>query len=138
MQTLEYFTDGNVSPREVEALFDAADFPGRGGRFDIDDITKMLARADIVVTARSGETLAGIALSLSNYVSVCYLAAFAVHPNFQKNGIGAELIHRSHAAAGGDRLSLVSVSTPQAVGFYEKIGMERCHNGFILPRRRNQ
>lgn len=134
--SITYALDPEVSVADIADLFDAANFPDRDGRFPIDDVAKMVRNSNIVVTARDGSRLVGVALAMTNFASVCFLSSFAVHPNYRGCGTGSALVKHTRLAAGGEKISLVSVSTPDAVGFYERIGMEHCRNGFILPRRR--
>jgi GNAT superfamily N-acetyltransferase len=57
----------------------------------------------------------------------------AVDREFQGTGIGSELIRRTKAAA-GDRSMLLLLSAPEAMEFYQKIGMEAVANGWIIKR----
>jgi len=131
-----FATEMTLSTGDVMCLFDAAEFPGPTGQFDSDQIEAMINHANVIVTARANGELVGAALAMANFSSVCFLVAFVVHPDHQGEGVGAELLRLSRIEGGGDEVSFVTVSTPNAVGFYESAGMEKCENGFIIPRRR--
>jgi len=121
---------------ETEQLFDAAEFPGPTGRFNIGQIENMLLHSNLIVTAKENEKLIGIALSMANFSSVCFLVALAVHSEYQGREIGKNLINKTRKEGDGKKVSFVTVSTPNAVGFYESNGMEHCKNAFIIPRER--
>ena len=46
-----------------------------------------------MVTAWDGEVLAGLARVLSDDVSILYLQDILVHPNYQRRGIGMQLMN---------------------------------------------
>jgi ribosomal protein S18 acetylase RimI-like enzyme len=134
--TLVVQQEPEVSFVEVVQLFDSSNFPDEQTRFSELQVEKMLFNSNLIVTARLETRLIGIAVSMSNFVSVCFLVLFAVDPDNQRSGIGRRLIDETRKIVGGDKVSFVTVSTPGAVEFYEKIGLNRCINAFIAPRRR--
>jgi ribosomal protein S18 acetylase RimI-like enzyme len=134
--TISYSLKPNPSAIETQELFDVASFPDATGRFDTGQIENMLSYANIIVVARDVGNLVGIALSMTNFSSVCFLVALAVHPDYQGQGVGKTLISDTRLETGGGKISFVTVSTPNAVGFYEGVGMEHCNNAFIIPRDR--
>ncbi len=82
----------------------------------------MLRNADVIVTARSGELLVGVSRAITDFSFCTYLSDLAVDVQFQKQGIGRELISRTHAAAG--RVTrLVLLAAPKARSYYPHIGM---------------
>jgi predicted N-acetyltransferase YhbS len=94
-----------------------------------DIMEKMVAEADLIVTARyEADELVGIARSLTDFAYCTYLSDLAVDVRRQKQGIGRELIERTHDAA-GRHTTLILIAAPAAVDYYAKIGMqhnERC------------
>src|SRR4051812_19493390 len=60
----------------------------------------MLERADLILTARSDGLLVGISRAISDFSFCTYLSDLAVDEAFQRQGIGKELIRRTHEAAG--------------------------------------
>ncbi len=128
---------------QSEALFpeDFVDILRRSGlaeRRPVDEpetVRKMVEGADLTITARDGLKLVGVARSLTDFAYCCYLSDLAVDRDYQGRGIGGELIRRTHEAAGGERVSLILISAPAAMGFYPKAGMEPITNGFIIRRK---
>jgi GNAT superfamily N-acetyltransferase len=134
--TLVIQQEPEVPFEEVAQLFDSSNFPDEETRFSKSQVETMLLNSNLIVSARLENRLIGIAVSMSNFVSVCFLVLFAVHLDNQRIGVGRRLIDETRKIAGGDKVSFVTVSTPDAVEFYEKIGLNRCVNAFIAPRRR--
>jgi GNAT superfamily N-acetyltransferase len=96
-------------------------------------IARMLAEADIIVTARLGGKLIGIARSLSDFAFCTYLSDLAVDQAHQRQGIGKELIERTHAIA-GLCTTLILLAAPKAREYYPHIGMAAHDSCWIIPR----
>src|ERR1700733_6722859 len=86
-----------------------------------DRIRRMLAEADILVTARVGGLLVGISRAISDFSYCTYLADLAVDVAFQGRGIGRELIRRTHEASGLDT-ALILLAAPAARTYYPHVG----------------
>jgi hypothetical protein len=96
-------------------------------------IETMLAKADIIVTARHEGRLIGVSRAISDLSFCTYLSDLAVDVAFQSQGIGRELIRRTHEAAGlGTHLILLSA--PKAQTYYPHIGMTQHESCWIIPR----
>jgi GNAT superfamily N-acetyltransferase len=99
-----------------------------------DRIERMLRKADVVVTARDeAGLLVGISRAISDFGYCTYLSDLAVDRAFQRRGIGRELIHLTHEAAGLET-TLILLSAPAAVEYYPHIGMEPHPSAWIIPR----
>ncbi|WP_374304908.1 GNAT family N-acetyltransferase [Methylocella sp.] len=100
-------------------------------------VEQMAANANLVVLARdarSGEAV-GLARALTDFAYCCYLSDLAVDRAFQRRGIGRRLIEETRRAAGPQSMLLL-LSSPDAMSFYEAIGMDAPRNAFLLPRER--
>jgi ribosomal protein S18 acetylase RimI-like enzyme len=97
---------------------------------DLKRIGTMLENADIIVTARASGVLVGVARSVTDFSYCCYLSDLAVDRQWQGRGIGTALMARTKAAAGGEGVRCILLSAPAAIGFYEKVGLERHPNCF--------
>jgi predicted N-acetyltransferase YhbS len=94
-----------------------------GARRPVDDrerMRAMLRNANLVVTAWDGETMVGIARSLSDRHYVTYLADLAVRTSYQRIGIGKELIRHTRAVA--PTAEIVLLAAPGAETYYEHLG----------------
>ncbi len=93
----------------------------------------MLRHADLVLTARVGELLVGVARALTDYSYCTYLSDLAVDEKYQRQGIGKELIARTHEAA-GRHTTLILLAAPAAENYYPHIGLTRHPSCWLLPR----
>ncbi|MDE3156805.1 MAG: GNAT family N-acetyltransferase [Acidobacteriota bacterium] len=97
-------------------------------------IRGMLRNADIVLTARLGPTLVGIARAISDYSYCTYVSDLAVDQAHQGTGIGRELLRRTHETA-GLHTHLILLAAPGARTYYPHIGMTPHDSAWIIPRR---
>ena len=97
-------------------------------------IRGMLEHADVLVTARVGGLLVGVARAITDSSYCTYLSDLAVDAAYQGRGIGRELIRRTHEAA-GLRTTLILLAAPKARGYYPRIGMTAHDSCWIIPRR---
>jgi ribosomal protein S18 acetylase RimI-like enzyme len=67
---------------------------------DPETIRGMLEHASVIVTARIGARLIGISRAITDYAFCTYLSDLAVDQDFQRLGIGKELIRLTHQHAG--------------------------------------
>lgn len=98
-------------------------------------IQKMLDHASIILTAWDNERLVGIARALTDFSYCCYLSDLAVDKDYQKSGIGKELIDRIKEII-GEEVALILLSAPNAMEYYPKVSFEKIDNGFIIRRKR--
>jgi predicted N-acetyltransferase YhbS len=100
---------------------------------DAQRIAGMLRHADLIVTARTEDgLLVGVSRALTDFSYCTYLSDLAVASDFQKQGIGRELIRRTHEAAGRGTM-LVLLAAPAAQSYYPHIGMTRHQSCWIAP-----
>jgi ribosomal protein S18 acetylase RimI-like enzyme len=136
------------SPRILyarEQALDAAEFrrvlveSGLDGIRPVTDearLQAMLAGADLVVTARRDEAglpLVGVARCVTDFAWCCYLSDLAVSPSAQGLGVGKRLLDEVRRQL-GPQVALMLASVPDAVGFYERAGMERVADAFWYRR----
>ena len=90
----------------------------------------MCRHANLIVTARYEGQLVGIARSLSDFTYCTYLSDLAVDLNFQKKGIGKQLIEETRKQA--PQGTIILLAAPAAIDYYPKIGMEQYEFCFRL------
>jgi len=103
-----------------------------GERRPVDDrarMSRMLANANLVVSAWDAELLVGIARSLSDFTFATYLSDIAVRRAYQRRGVGKELMRRTQAAGGDATVFLFAA--PAAVDYYPHVGF-RAGSGWML------
>jgi predicted N-acetyltransferase YhbS len=119
---------------DLDAVIELYRASNLGERRPIDDrerMRAMLENADIVVTAWDGDSMAGIARSISDFAYFTYLADLAVRVSHQRQGIGRELIRRTQDA-GGPKTSILLLSAPAAIDYYPRIGFTRHESAWVL------
>lgn len=102
---------------------------------DKERIGKMYANSNLILTAWDKDKLVGIARSLTDFCYCCYLSDLAVRKEYQRKGIGKELIHLTREKI-GEQTTLILLSAPAAIDYYPKVGMQLIDNGFIIRRRK--
>ena len=109
---------------DLDAVIDLYRASTLGERRPVDDrerMARMIAEANLILTAWEGDLLVGISRSFSDFSFVTYLADLAVRKSHQRRGIGKELIRRTQSAAGPNAL-LVLLAAPAAEQYYPHIG----------------
>jgi GNAT superfamily N-acetyltransferase len=97
---------------------------------DLERIKKMLAHADLILTARVDGKLVGVSRAITDFVYCTYLSDLAVDAAFQHKGIGKELVKRTKLEF--PEAKLILLAAPAAVDYYPKIGMTKFENAFVL------
>ncbi len=120
--SITYQTEPELSVDEFIDVLKRSTLAERRPVLDLPRIGQMLRNADVIVTARYESLLVGVSRAISDFVYCTYLSDLAVDAVFQKQGIGRELIERTHAAA-GLATRLILISAPNSRSFYPHIGM---------------
>jgi predicted N-acetyltransferase YhbS len=128
---IEYRIGNDLDLDAVIELYRASTLGERRPVDDRERMRAMIAHADIVVTAWDGDTMVGIARSISDFAYFTYLADLAVRVSHQRTGIGRELIRRTREA-GGPKTNLLLLSAPAAVEYYPKIGFTLHDSAWVL------
>ena len=133
MNEIQYRNGNDLVLAEVIDLYRASTL---GERRPIDDekiVADMLSNANLVVTAWDGQTMVGIARTLTDFSYVGYLADLAVRASHQNRGIGTELIRQTRDRMGA-RSMLVLLSAPKAVDYYPKVGFAKHESAWVLRK----
>src|SRR5205823_12717244 len=100
---------------------------------DSETIRAMLKNADLILTARRDGLLVGVSRAVTDFAFCTYLSDLAVDAAHQRQGIGRELIRRTHEAA-GLHTTLILLAAPKARDYYPHIGMTRHDSCWVIPR----
>ena len=131
--SITYHTNTPITTDQFIELLRQSTLGERRPIHDRDCMAGMVANADLLITAWDGETLVGVARSVTDFHYACYLSDLAVHQAYQKQGIGQQLQHLTQAEL-GPHCTLILLAAPAAHSYYGHIGFtphERC---WILPR----
>jgi GNAT superfamily N-acetyltransferase len=83
-----------------------------------------LVNSHSLITAWDGDRLVGLANAISDGFLVVYYPHFVVHPDYQRKGIGKEMMTRLMERYEGFHQHSV-IADREAVAFYEKCGFEQ-------------
>jgi predicted N-acetyltransferase YhbS len=131
MWTYEIVNGEQLDVGEVTALYRASTLAQRRPVDDRPRFAGMIRHANLIVSARLSKRLVGIARSLTDWSYVTYLSDLAVDVEFQRQGIGKELIRRTQQAA--PQAKIVLLSAPQAAAYYPHIGFVPHHSAWVQP-----
>lgn len=126
------YREGN----RLDAAAVAALYRNSGLRRPVDDlprIARMLEHANVVISAWEGGRLVGLARSFTDFAWVTYLADLAVAAEYQRRGIGRELIRRTLERTPGT--DCVLRSSVIAADYYPHLGFRKVENGWFWPGR---
>jgi predicted N-acetyltransferase YhbS len=115
---------------EVAALYHASTLAERRPVTDTARFTDMVRNANLVVVARIDDRLIGIARSMTDWSYATYLSDIAVDAEFQRKGIGRDLIAKTREAA--PRAKIVLLSAPGAAAYYPHIGFRQHNSAWVL------
>ena len=128
---IAYKTEPDLSAEEFVDVLRRSTLAERRPVNDPAAIAAMLAHADLLVTARSDAgLLVGVSRALTDFSFCTYLSDLAVDLAFQGQGIGRELIRRTHEAAGLST-TLILIAAPKAQTYYPHIGLEKHESCWI-------
>ena len=93
----------------------------------------MLKHTDLTITAWDGDKLVGISRTPTDFAYVAYLADLAVDQDYQRAGIGKELIAQTQSRLGSECM-IVLLAAPKANEYYEHIGFEHNPRAWTLKK----
>ncbi len=125
-----YRTDVRPAPAALVELFRAAQLNRPLG--DPERIGRMYEASNLVVTAWEGERLVGALRGWTDGAFDGYVCDLAVHPEFQKLGVGRTLLDTVRA----DRphVQFVLRASQIAREYYQHLGWQKIENGWFWPR----
>jgi N-acetylglutamate synthase-like GNAT family acetyltransferase len=126
-----YKTDIVPTAQQVIALYDKAGLPRPTN--DAQRIKKMYDNSNLIVTVWDDEKLIGVSRCITDWVWSCYLADLAVDPDYQKSGMGKQLIDLTKEKLGEQSMILL-LSVPTAMEYYPKVGFTKDDRAFLMPR----
>jgi GNAT superfamily N-acetyltransferase len=94
-------------------------------------IEAMLAHANLLCTAWDEAKFVGVARSLTDFEYCCYLSDLAVDKDYQKKGIGKELLRLTQSRL-GPKAKIILLAAPKAADYYPHIGLEAHDSAWIL------
>lgn len=131
---ISYQLEPNLTPAEFRDLLTRSTLSERRPMEEPGAIEGMLAQADVIATARDeAGLLVGVSRALTDFSYCTYLADLAVDAAVQRQGIGKELVRRTHEAAGLNTM-LILLAAPAAREYYPKLGMTKHESCWMFAR----
>ncbi|REK77008.1 GNAT family N-acetyltransferase [Paenibacillus paeoniae] len=130
--TITFHEDDTITPEELAEVFIQSGI--RRPAQDLERLSRMLTHADERLTARADGKLVGILRAITDYAYCCYISDLAVDQAYHGQRIGERLMQKLQEKLGNDEIQYILVSAPTAVGFYERMGMERLDKAFVIRR----
>jgi GNAT superfamily N-acetyltransferase len=127
---INYEIEKKLDPDEFLTLLVDSTLGERRPVGEKERIIKMCLNANLIITARHGGNLVGIARCLTDFAYCIYLSDLAVSESYQRMGIGKELIRRVREAV--PEANLILLAAPKAMEYYPKIGMTKHEGAFIM------
>ena len=122
---IQYQDQATITAEQAIDLYTRSTLGERRPIHNIQTFEAMLKNANLTITAWDGERLVGISRSLTDFAYVAYLADLAVDQEYQRSGIGKQLIEETKARLGPECM-IVLLAAPKANDYYKHIGFE--HN----------
>jgi predicted N-acetyltransferase YhbS len=129
--TIQYRDDAPLSVAAAIELYRNSTLGERRPVDRPDIFAGMLQNANLTVTAWDGERLVGIARSLTDFTYVAYLADLAVAYDYQKRGIGRQLIAQTRERLKPECM-IVLLAAPLANDYYPKVGFEHNPRAWVM------
>ena len=125
---IEIREESSVEPEDLRELFEHA--PWARGR-TVEEIRVMLENTDYNFSAWDGKRLIGFARVLTDRIYRATLWDVVVHPDYQKQGVGEELMNRVLSHPVLSKVEKFWLNTRDKFGFYEKFGFVRSDQGMV-------
>src|ERR1700739_1807738 len=117
METITYAVEQGLGVAEFVDVLRRSGLAERRPVGDPGRIGRMLAHANLIITARKAGQLVGVSRALTDFSYCCYLSDLAVDRQYQGCGIGKRLIEETRREA-GPQAACILLSAPGAMGFY--------------------
>ncbi len=90
-------------------------------------IEKLVQTASISLIARDeAGAIAGVLFGLTDFAYWLFVTDLGVRRDCQRMGLGAQLMRKAHALAGGEKnINVYLAANDDAIAFYEKLGMKK-------------
>ena len=132
---LVYHATATPDAEMAQILYDAAGL--KRPTDDLDRLRRMMEGSNILLTcyeeAGSRSRLVGLLRGWTDYAYNGYICDLAVHPDYQRHGIGKELLERA-LTLGVPEVMWILRAAPMAKDYYAHLGWQKVEDGWMRPR----
>jgi len=129
-EEIVYQKEESLDPAEFRDLLVDSTLGERRPVDEPERMRGMVEHANLIITARRGDLIVGVARSLTDFVYSTYLSDLAVRRSMQRQGIGRELLRQTKLLT--PKAKLILLAAPAAVEYYPRVGMTRHPSCFVL------
>jgi len=129
---IRYEINKPVSVKEFVDVLKRSTLAERRPVDDFDCMKGVIENSNLIVSARDGGKMVGIARSLTDFHYACYLSDLAVDIAYQKRGIGKKLIDLTQRQL-KEKCKIILLAAPAADEYYPHLGFEHNPRAWILP-----
>ena len=125
---ISYQLEAEISLKEFQSILEESGLARRRPMDDLNLLERMISGSNLLVTARGEGQLVGLLRGISDHCYRSFIADLAVSQDYQRKGIGRQLLTIAREQAPEARLILFSAE--DAAPFYENLGFhlhERCY-----------
>ncbi len=130
---INYSDKAPITAKQAIDLYKRSTLGERRPINNVSTFESMLKHANLMITAWDGDKLIGISRSLTDFSYVAYLADLAVDEQYQRMGIGKQLIEETKARLDPECL-IVLLAAPKANSYYEHLGFEHNPRAWTLKK----
>ena len=130
---ISYSDKAPITAKQAIDLYKRSTLGERRPINNVSTFESMLKHANLMITAWDGDKLIGISRSLTDFSYVAYLADLAVDEQYQRMGIGKQLIEETKARLDPECL-IVLLAAPKANAYYEHLGFEHNPRAWTLKK----
>ncbi len=125
---ISYQLEAEISINEFQSILEESGLARRRPMEDLNLLAQMISGSNLLVTARAEGKLVGLLRGISDHCYRSFIADLAVSQDYQRKGIGRQLLTIAREQAPEARLFLFSAE--DAAPFYENLVFhlhERCY-----------
>lgn len=128
-----FFDQGAIIWHELAALYRIAPL----GNKKADELQIAFTNSMFKCFVRDNELLVGAGRAVADGIDCAYLCDVAVHPDFQRRGLGREIITRLMELSRGHK-KIILYANPGSEGFYRKFGFLRMQTAMAVFKDRER
>jgi GNAT superfamily N-acetyltransferase len=125
---ISYQLEAEISINEFQSILEESGLARRRPMDDLNLLARMISGSNLLITARAEGKLVGLLRGISDHCYRSFITDLAVSQDYQRKGIGRQLLTIAREQAPEARLILFSAE--DAAPFYENLGFhlhERCY-----------